>query len=114
MVHEAVRAADRLAKEGWEIEVVDLRSVKPLDLDTVIASVARTGRLLALGEAFPWGGVTAEVVSRVVAEGFHLLDAPPLRLNAKDTPIPYHPDLWAAHRPTPESIVEKLRELLNL
>jgi acetoin:2,6-dichlorophenolindophenol oxidoreductase subunit beta len=114
MVHEAVRAADRLAKEGWEIEVVDLRSVKPLDMDTVIASVARTGRLLALGEAFPWGGVTAEVVSRVVAEGFHLLDAPPLRLNSKDTPIPYHPDLWAAHRPTPESILEKLRELLNL
>ncbi len=113
MVHEAVRAADSLASEGWEIEVVDLRSVKPLDLDTVIASVARTGRLLALGEAFPWGGVTAEVVSRVVAEGFHLLDAPPLRLNAKDTPIPYHPDLWASHRPTPESIVEKLRELLN-
>jgi pyruvate/2-oxoglutarate/acetoin dehydrogenase E1 component len=114
MVHEAVRAADRLAKEGWEIEVVDLRSVKPLDIDTVLASVARTGRLLALGEGFPWGGVTSEVVSRVVAEGFHLLDAPPLRLNAKDTPIPYHPDLWAAHRPTPESIVEKLRELLNL
>lgn len=114
MVHEAVRAANRLAEEGWEIEVVDLRSVKPLDTDTVIASVARTGRLLALGEAFPWGGVTAEIVSRVVAEGFHLLDAPPMRLNAKDTPIPYHPDLWAVHRPTPESIVRKLRELLNL
>lgn len=114
MVHEAVRAANRLAEEGWEIEVVDLRSVKPLDMDTVIASVARTGRLLALGEAFPWGGVTAEVVSRVVAEGFHLLDAPPMRLNARDTPIPYHPDLWAVHRPTPESIVQKLRELLNL
>lgn len=114
MVHEAVRAADRLAEEGWQIEVVDLRTVKPLDMDTVIASVARTGRLLALGEGFPWGGVTSEVISRVVAEGFHLLDAPPLRLNAKDTPIPYHPDLWAAHRPTPESIVEKLRELLSL
>lgn len=114
MVHEAVRAANRLAGDGWEIEVVDLRSVKPLDMDTVIASVARTGRLLALGEGFPWGGVTSEVVSRVVAEGFHLLDAPPMRLNAKDTPIPYHPDLWAAHRPTPESIVQKLRELLSL
>ena len=113
MVHEAVRAADRMAEEGWEIEVVDLRSIKPLDMDTVIASVARTGRLLALGESFPWGGVTAEVVSQVVANGFHLLDAPPMRLNAKDTPIPYHPNLWAAHRPTPESIEEKLRELLN-
>ncbi len=114
MVHEAVRAAEKLEKEGWEIEVVDLRSIKPLDTDCVISSVARTGRLLALGESFPWGGVTAEVVSRVVAEGFHLLDAPPMRLNAKDTPIPYHPDLWAAHRPTPESIIQKLRELLSL
>ncbi len=113
MVHEAVRAADQMAKEGWEIEVVDLRTVKPLDMDTVIASLARTGRLLALGEGFPWGGVTSEVVSRAIADGFHLLDAPPMRLNAKDSPIPYHPDLWAAHRPTPESIVQKLRELLN-
>ncbi len=114
MVHEAVRAAEILQAEGgWEIEVVDLRSVKPLDTDTVIASVARTGRLLALGEAFPWGGVTAEVVSRVCADGFHLLDAPPVRLNAKDTPIPYHPKLWSAHRPTPESIVHALRKLLN-
>lgn len=113
MVHEAVRAADMLYKEGgWEIEVVDLRSVKPLDTDTVIASVARTGRLLALGEAFPWGGVTAEVVSRVCADGFHLLDAPPVRLNAKDTPVPYHPKLWAMHRPTPESICAALRNLL--
>ena len=82
MVHEAVRAADRLQADGWEIEVVDLRSVKPLDLDTVLASVARTGRLLAVGEAFPWGGVTAEVVAKVTEEGFHLLDAPPQRLNA--------------------------------
>jgi len=114
MVHEAVRAAEILQAEGgWEIEVVDLRSVKPLDTDTVIASVARTGRLMALGEAFPWGGVTAEVVSRVCADGFHLLDAPPVRLNARDTPIPYHPKLWSVHRPTPESIVHELLKLLN-
>jgi acetoin:2,6-dichlorophenolindophenol oxidoreductase subunit beta len=113
MVHEAVRAAERLHGDGWEIEVVDLRSVKPLDVDGVLASVARTGRLLAVGEAFPWGGVTAEVVSRVTEEGFHLLDAPPQRLNARDTPVPYHPNLWAAHRPTPESICEALRKLLS-
>lgn len=113
MVHEAVKAAEQLAADGWEIEVVDLRCVKPIDTDTIMASVARTGRLLALGEAFPWGGVTAEVVSRVVAEGFHLLDAPPARLNAKDTPIPYHPNLWRAHRPTPETISDALRKLLN-
>ena len=114
MVHEAVRAAEMLhADGGWEIEVVDLRSVKPLDTDTIIASVARTGRLLAVGEAFPWGGVTAEVVSRVCADAFHLLDAPPVRLNARDTPIPYHPKLWSTHRPTPESIVHELLKLLN-
>lgn len=114
MVHEAVRAAEMLKQEGgWDVEVVDLRSVKPLDTDTVIASVARTGRLLVVGEAFPWGGVTAEVVSRVCTEAFHLLDAPPQRLNARDTPVPYHPDLWAAHRPTPETIVASLRHLLT-
>ena len=113
MVHEAVKAAEILQKEGgWEIEVVDLRSIKPIDTNTVLASVARTGRLLALGEAFPWGGVSAEVISRVVADGFHLLDAPPMRLNAKDTPVPYSPKLWAAHRPTPESICIALRNLL--
>jgi len=115
MVHEAVRAAERLQREGgWEIEVVDLRVVKPLDMDTVLASVARTGRLLALGEAFPWGGVSAEVVARVVAEGFHLLDAAPQRLNSRDTPVPYHPKLWAAHRPTPESICVAMQHLLSL
>jgi acetoin:2,6-dichlorophenolindophenol oxidoreductase subunit beta len=114
MVHEAVRAADRLQQEsGWQIEVVDLRSVKPLDMNTVLASVARTGRLLALGEAFPWGGVTAEIISQVVADGFHLLEAPPMRLNARDTPVPYHPKLWSAHRPTPESICDALRKLLS-
>ena len=113
MVHEAVRAADRLQADGWEIEVVDLRSVKPLDLDTILASVARTGRLLAVGEAFPWGGVTAEIIARVTTDGFHLLDAPPMRLNSKDTPIPYHPNLWKSHRPTTSTIAAALRRLLR-
>ncbi len=113
MVHEALEVADELASEGTEIEVVDLRSVKPLDTDTVMASVARTGRLLCVGEAFPWGGVTAEVIARVASEGFNLLDAPPQRLNAKDTPVPYHPNLWAAHRPTARSIAAAARRLLR-
>jgi pyruvate dehydrogenase E1 component beta subunit/2-oxoisovalerate dehydrogenase E1 component beta subunit len=114
MVHEALAAAEELAAEGAELEIVDLRSVKPLDTDTIMASVARTGRLLAVGEAWPWGGVTAEVVARVAAEGFNLLDAPPQRLNAKDTPIPFHPNLWAAHRPTARSIADAARKLLRL
>ena len=113
MVHEAVRAADELQTDGWQVEVVDLRSIKPIDTETILASVARTGRLLCVGEAFPWGGVSAEVISRVAVEGFHLLDAPPQRLNSKDTPIPYHPNLWKAHRPTAPSIAAALRRLLK-
>ncbi len=114
MLHEALAAAEEIAGDGAEIEVVDLRSIKPLDTDTVVASVARTGRLLCVGEAFPWGGVTAEVIARVAAEGFGLLDAPPQRLNAKDTPIPYHPDLWSVHRPTARSISAAARNLLRM
>jgi len=113
MVHEALLAADELATEGAQVEVVDLRSVKPLDTDTVMASVARTGRLLCVGESWPWGGVTAEVVARVASEGFGLLDAPPQRLNDEDTPVPYHPNLWADHRPTARSIAAAARNVLR-
>ena len=113
MVHESLAAAEELSSEGWEVEVVDLRSIKPLDTDTVMASVARTGRLLCVGESWPWGGVTAEVITRVVCEGYDLLDAPPQRLNAKDTPVPYHPNLWSAHRPTARSIADAARKVLQ-
>ena len=114
MVHEAVRAADALKEEGnWDIEVVDLRIVKPIDIDTVLASVSRTGRVLVLGEGFPTGGIVSEVVKQIVSEGFHLLDAAPKTLTSKDTPIPYHPKLWSTHRPTPQSIAQAMRELLH-
>jgi pyruvate dehydrogenase E1 component beta subunit/2-oxoisovalerate dehydrogenase E1 component beta subunit len=112
MVHEALAVANKLHGEGFEVEVVDLRTVKPLDTATVLASVARTGRLLCVGESFPWGGVTAEVIARVASEGFHLLDAAPARVNAKDTPIPYHPNLWSEHRPNAKTIAAKARQLL--
>ena len=112
VLHEALAVANELQREGFEIEVVDLRTVKPLDTATVLASVARTGRLLCVGEAFPWGGVTAEVVARVASEGFHLLDAAPARINAKDTPIPYHPNLWSEHRPNAKTIAAKARQIL--
>lgn len=112
MLHECLSAAKQLDEDGYSIEVVDLRSIKPMDTDTILGSVARTGRLLAIGEEFPWGGVASEVVARVAAEGFHLLDAPPQRLSSKDTPIPYHPNLWTTHRPTAGSIVHALRRLL--
>src|SRR5271154_3702333 len=113
MLHEALAAAEEMAGEGAEIEVVDLRSIKPLDTDTIMASVARTGRLLCVGEAWPWGGVTAEVIARVASEGFGLLDVPPQRLNAKDTPVPYHPNLWTAHRPTARAIAAAARKILR-
>jgi pyruvate dehydrogenase E1 component beta subunit/2-oxoisovalerate dehydrogenase E1 component beta subunit len=113
MVQDALEAANELVSEGWEVEVVDLRSVKPLDTDTVMASVARTGKLLCVGESWPWGGVTAEVIARVASEGYGLLDAPPQRLNAKDTPVPYHPNLWAAHRPTVRAVAAAARKILR-
>jgi pyruvate dehydrogenase E1 component beta subunit/2-oxoisovalerate dehydrogenase E1 component beta subunit len=114
MLHESLAAAEEIAEmDGFEIEVVDLRTVKPLDTDTVLASVARTGRLLCVSEAWPWGGVCAEVIARVMTEGFALLDAPPQRLNAKDTPVPYHPALWGTHRPTASAVVAAARQLLE-
>jgi len=113
MVHESLKAAEELTEDGYEVEIIDLRTVKPLDTDTILASVARTGRLLCVSEAWPWGGVAAEVIARVSAEGFALLDAPPQRLNAKDTPVPYHPDLWAVHRPNASAIASATRRLLQ-
>jgi pyruvate dehydrogenase E1 component beta subunit/2-oxoisovalerate dehydrogenase E1 component beta subunit len=113
MVHESLAMAEELALEGIEVEVLDLRSIKPLDTDTVLASVARTGRMLAVGEAWPWGGVTAEIVARVACDGYNLLDAAPMRLNAKDTPVPFHPNLWGTHRPTARTIARAVRELLR-
>lgn len=114
MLHESLAAAGELAGDGYDIEVVDLRTVRPIDTDTILASVARTGRLLVVGEAWPWGGVAAEVIARVATEGFGLLDAPPQRLNAKETPVPYHPALWGTHRPTASSVSSSLRHLLEL
>ena len=114
MLHECLAAAEELVTEGYEVEIVDLRSIKPIDTDTVLASVARTGRLLVVGEAWPWGGVTAEIIARVASEGFNLLDVPPRRLNAKNTPVPYHPNLWGTHRPTAQTVARAMRELLRL
>jgi len=114
MLHECFAAAAELVSDGYELEIVDLRTIKPLDTDTVLASVARTGRLLCVSEEWPWGGVAAEVIARVTSEGFGLLDAAPMRLNAKDTPVPYHPDLWSVHRPTASSVADAARRLLSI
>ena len=114
MVHEALAAAEQLASDGGpDIEVVDLRCVRPFDLGTVLESVQRTGHLVVVSEAFPTAGVAAEVVAKVSEHGFSFLDAPPRRVTAKDTPIPFHPQLWSAHRPeVPSSRRSRRHEVL--
>jgi acetoin:2,6-dichlorophenolindophenol oxidoreductase subunit beta len=112
-VHEALSAADQLHKENIEAEVVDLRCIKPLDIDTVLASVAKTSRLLCVGESWPWGGVNSEVIASVVTRAFHLLDAPPQRINSKDTPVPFHPNLLAAYKPSSQVVTAAARLLCD-
>jgi acetoin:2,6-dichlorophenolindophenol oxidoreductase subunit beta len=113
ILHEALAAAKELSRDGIEVEIVDLRTIKPLDVDTILSSVARTGRLLVAGEAFPWGGVSAEVVASVISRGFHLFDCPPERLTSRDTPIPYHPDLLSVHKPSATAISARVRQMLR-
>ncbi len=109
MVHQCLVAAETLAAEEIECEVVDLRCVRPLDVETILASVRRTGRLVVVTESWPFGGVAAEVLALVASECFQYLDAPPQRLCAHDTPIPFQQDLFAAHHPDAERIVETVR-----
>ncbi len=114
MLHEALRAADLLEQQhGISAEVLDLRCLKPLDTDAILASVARTGRCVIATEAWGYGGTAAEVLALVASDGFETLDAPPVRLCALDTPIPFHPDLFAAHHPDAERIVEAVVETVG-
>ncbi len=113
MVQGALAAAEGLALEGIDTEVIDLRCLKPLDTETILESLARTGRLVVASEGWPYGSVASEVITQVCAEGFHLLDAPPRRVAARNTPIPFHPALWSAHRPDANAIQEAVRGLVN-
>lgn len=106
MVHHALAAASELQEShGVSAEVLDLRCVRPLDEAAILDSLSRTGRLVVATEAWPFAGIAAEVVALATEQGFQYLDAPPLRLCARDTPIPYHPDLFAAHHPDDQRIV---------
>jgi pyruvate dehydrogenase E1 component beta subunit/2-oxoisovalerate dehydrogenase E1 component beta subunit len=112
MVHHATAAAAVLESDhGISAEVVDLRCVRPLDEETILASLARTGRIIIASEGFPFGGPTAEVAALVAEKGFAYLDAPPVRLAARDTPIPFHPELFAEHHPDDQAIVQAALEL---
>lgn len=104
MVHEALAAAEMLATEGIEAEVVDPVTLRPLDTDTIVASVARTHRALVVYEAWRTGGFGAEIAARIAEDAFDYLDAPVRRLGGRDLPIPYSPPLEAAVIPTREGI----------
>ncbi len=112
MVPKALQAAERLAGEGISIEVIDPRTLAPLDIDTILASVHKTGRLLIVDEAYAPCGVGAEIAAQVMPRGFDDLDAPVARLNTLHTHVPYSPPLEAAIVPTPATIEQAIRDLL--
>jgi pyruvate dehydrogenase E1 component beta subunit len=89
----ARKAADELAKEGIEAEVIDLRTIRPMDIDTVVASVMKTNRCVAVEEGFPQSGVTAEIGMKIMEAAFDHLDAPVARVTGKDVPMPYAANL---------------------
>ncbi len=93
MVARALEAAEQLAAEGIELEVIDPRTLVPLDMETIVASVERTGRALVVHEAVRTAGAGAEIAARIQEAAFFALDAPVWRLGAIDTPIPQDPDL---------------------
>jgi 2-oxoisovalerate dehydrogenase E1 component len=111
MVHEAIAAADELAGEGISVEVVDLRTVAPLDVGPILESVHRTSRLLIAHEAVVPFGIGAEIAATVAREGFWDLDAPIQRVGAEPTPPPYAPDLEHAWLPDRDDIAEAIRRL---
>jgi pyruvate dehydrogenase E1 component beta subunit len=112
MVAEALLAADRLAHEGVDVEVVDPRTLVPLDLETILASVRRTNRLVVAHEAVTFGGFGAEIAARVQEAAFDDLDAPVVRVGAPFTPVPLSPPLEDAHAPRADAIEAAVRALL--
>jgi 2-oxoisovalerate dehydrogenase E1 component len=111
MVHEAVAAAEELADEGISVEVIDLRTVAPLDLAPVFDSLKKTSRLLIAHEAVVPFGIGAEIAARVVRDAFWDLDAPVERIGAATTPPPYAPELERAWLPGRVEIAEAVRRL---
>lgn len=105
MVAKGLQAADRLAREGVELEVVDPRSLNPLDVDTIAESVRKTGKLVVGHEAYERGGIAGEIIAQVVDRAFDYLDAPPKRVCGKNCPIPYNAGLEAAALPQADDIV---------
>ena len=105
MVGRALEAADRLAEQGISAEVIDLRTIRPLDTDTIVNSVKKTSRLITCEEGFPFAGVGSEIAMQVMEQAFDWLDAPVARVTGKDVPMPYAANLEAMALPQVDDIV---------
>jgi pyruvate dehydrogenase E1 component beta subunit len=115
MVQKSMAAADELSKEGLDIDIVDPRTLRPLDTETIVKSVKKTGKVLIVHEAVKTGGFGGELAGVIAeSEAFGYLEAPIIRLAGKEVPIPYNRELERASVPQIEDIVEKARELATL
>jgi len=112
MAHVALQAAAKLAKEGIEADVLDLRSLRPLDVDAILATVAKTNRAIYLEEGWPYLGVGAQIVAIIMEEAFDDLDAPVLRVTQADIPMPYNKKLEAWAKPGAARVVEACKKVL--
>jgi 2-oxoisovalerate dehydrogenase E1 component beta subunit len=111
MVHTSLEAAEQLAKEGIDAEVIDLRTLLPLDREAIIASVKKTNKLLVVHEDTKTGGIAGEIAAIVCEGAFEDLDGPIARVTAIDTPVPYSPPLEEYFMPNTEKVVAAAREL---
>jgi pyruvate dehydrogenase E1 component beta subunit len=112
MMKIALAAADELAKEGVEAEVIDLRSVRPIDYDTLVESVKKTNRMVVVEEAWPLASISAELTYTVQRRAFDYLDAPVVRITCMDVPLPYAPTLIEASLPNVERTVKAVKEVM--
>jgi len=112
MMKVVLKAADELAAEGIDAEVIDLRTVRPIDYATVIESVKKTNRLVLIEESWPLGNISTEVAFKVQKEAFDYLDAPIRRVTSMDVPLPYAPTLIDAYLPNPERVIAAVKDVL--
>jgi pyruvate dehydrogenase E1 component beta subunit len=110
---KCLRAAEQLAAEGTECEVIDLRSLRPLDMPTVLESVKKTHRVVVVDEGWRTGSLAAEISARIMEEGFYDLDAPVERVCSEEVPVPYARHLEEAALPQPEKIIAAVRQLMS-
>ena len=110
----ALKAAEELEAEHINAEVIDLRSVRPIDYPTVIDSVKKTNRLVIVEESWPLAAIATEVAFKVQREAFDYLDAPVIRVMGGDVPLPYAPTLIEAYLPNPARVIKAVKEVMYL